>query len=138
MSGQDDVVVALTQKLLTLTPAMAIAWPNTHYNPAADVPFLSVAVLPGQTDNPTVGGGGNALKRYVGVFQVNVHSPADTGEGDARRVGDLLTALFPVGLSMSYNGVTVRVMRPVAMAQAFADGAWSVMPTSIFYQADIF
>jgi len=135
MNTNDNVAIALSQRLQTYDPSIFIQFPNEAAPPDADVYYLSVAFLRGQPENPAVG---PTMERHVGVLQVNVHYPVNTGEGPARRVADALAALFPVGDSMTYGGVTVRVMQTAAAAQGFHDGAWYVVPVSVFYQADVF
>ncbi len=133
--SQDAIAIALTTRLNTYSPPLFIQWPNEAASPDADVAFLSVAFLRGQPDNPAVGPG---LTRHVGVFQINVHHPENTGEGPARRIADAIATLFAFGSSMTYGGVTVHVTRTAAVAQGFHDGAWYVVPVSVFYRADVY
>ena len=136
--SNDAIRAALSAQMMRMYPALPIAWPNTAYAPTVDDPFMRVNFLPGQTANPSMVGSGNIdLKRHNGVMQVTLFYPTNTGEGELRRKADAVIAHFPRGSSYEADGVVVNIDFTPSASPAFSQGAWYVMPVSIYYRADV-
>lgn len=135
--SNDAIQVALSTRLLTLSPALPFAWPNSAYTPVIGTPFARVGFLAAQTANPTMGAGALDMKRYNGLMQVSLFYPVNTGEGDPRRKADAVIALFPRGLTLTHSGVVVHIDYTPSAAPGFSQDAWYVLPVSVYYRADI-
>lgn len=103
---QDDIPNALNTLLATLS--LPTAWENTSFDPPDTGAHLRPTYMPGETSQM---GALPAIAEHVGLYQVDVFGPRDSGDGFVRGVANSILALFPMGLGINANGTTVRITR---------------------------
>jgi hypothetical protein len=96
----------LEVKLATILPALATVYENKDFTPVDDVPYQEVVFLFAKPENPTMGDG---FYRQRGYMQVTLRYPKGTGALDAGLRGELIKDTFKRGLSLTANGVTVKI-----------------------------
>lgn len=129
------VRAALETHLRDMTPAVTIVYENSTGNPVAGTPFQRVNLLPADPDNPTVGDG---FYRELGVFQVSLHYPMNTGPGAAESRAEAIRTRFKRATTLTNSGITVTIDGTPTIASGFVDGDRWVVPVSIPYWANIF
>lgn len=129
---------ALDERLAALSPAWPIAQENVLYAPTLGTSYQRVALLPAQTENVEVAGGGVVIAREQGVYQISLYCRADAGAGVAAARADALRVHFQRGSVLSADGVAVLIVRTPSVAPAIYDGDWYVVPVSAPYLANVF
>lgn len=129
---------ALDERLATLTPSWPTAQENALYTPTLGTSYQRVALLPAQTENVEVAGGGVVIAREQGIYQVSLYCRADAGAGVAATRADALRAHFQRGTVLSAAGVSVLIVRTPSVAPSMYDGDWYVVPVSVPYLANLF
>lgn len=112
------------------SPPILVAFENVAFTPPAGL-YLRAFLLPGETQNPSLGG---SHQRRIGLFQVSVVAPINGGARPAEIIAEALEALFPRGLSLG----PAQVDTSPSVAPALSDGERYTIPVSIRYRADIF
>ncbi|MBP8812319.1 MAG: DUF4128 domain-containing protein [Laribacter sp.] len=132
--NQTAIRAALEQRLKTWAdahaPPLKIAWQNVEFTPPTG-PHLRAFLLPGETLDPTIGGG---HQRRIGLFQVSVYAPEGIGPSLGDELADDIVSLFPRGLSIC----GVQIDSTPSIAGPRPEPGWSVTPVSIRYRVDIF
>jgi len=128
-----DISAALDSTLNTYASAnsVPVAWENSGYAPITGTKFLRPTLLAGGTDS--VGLGNTSSDDHLGIYQVDVIAPLNTGKGEAVTTADAVAGAFPKGI-ITYNGVKVRI-RSVSRGSGSRDGAWFIVPVEISYQS---
>lgn len=72
----------------------------------------------------------------MGVFQVSVVRPINTGPGLALDIAAELNTLFPVNGRYTSGSLTVQVTSPASAAPAQQDASSYIVPVSFGYRAD--
>jgi hypothetical protein len=113
---------------------------NTIYKPSADgsgnpIPYQKVNLLPAAPENPSIG---NGHYREIGIFQVTLFYPQNTGPQAAQAMANSIQQWFYRGLSLIESGVTVIIERTPAIAPALMIDDRYVVPVSVRYYADFF
>lgn len=121
---------ALATQLNTL--GLPTAWENSDFTPLAGQVYLSEALLPNET--LSVGVSSRSSDNFGGIYQVLVNAPAGRGKGAAVAAAEQVVAAFAKGASLTYNGLTVRILRS-SQNPALMDGNRYVIPVSIVYRA---
>ena len=121
---------ALATQLNTL--GIPSAWENDKFKPTAGQVYLDEKLLPNQT--LSVGISSNSSDNFGGIYQVLVYAPAGGGKGPAVAAAEQVVGAFPKGASLTYSGVTVRVLR-ASQNPSLIDGERYVIPVSINYRA---
>ena len=124
----------LETQLNAVTPAIATAFENVPFNPTVGVAFQIVSLLPGQTENPTMG---PAFQREVGIFQVLFAYPINAGPQAAMARAELVRAAFARGLTLTQGIVRVLIDRSPFIGPAKQDAEFYWLPLSIPYAADV-
>lgn len=125
-----SIRAALATQLNTL--GISTAWENSNFKPTAGQVYLAEALLPSET--LSVGVSSTSSDNFGGIYQVLVYSPAGGGKGAAVAAAEQVVAAFPKGASLTYSGVTVRILR-ASQNPALMDGERYVIPVSINYRA---
>lgn len=115
------------------TPALPIAWQNVRYAPTTGASYLRAFLLPATTGSEDLSGD---HRRYLGVYQVNVCVPIETGPEAAEAIVGEIAAQFPVNLRITASTVTVQVITPVSEGPADQDATHFIVPASFTYRAD--
>lgn len=129
------VRAALESRLNGLTPTLATAWENMLYEPVVGTPYQRVNVLPGETENPSIGAG---LVRLSGILQVNLYYPTGTGMATVLARAEATRARFPRGQSMTSGSVTVIIPSTPSIGSGVPVEDRIMVPVRIPYRASIF
>ena len=121
---------ALEKRLATLTPAIAIAYENVAFIPVTGTPYHKAVLIPNETTAPAID---QATKIEKGIFQVSIYYPLNQGTSAAGLRAELIRAHFPAGLVLTEGTYKVRVSRPPAIAGGMPDGAFYMIPVSIYF-----
>lgn len=126
---------ALEKRLNLMSPALETAWENSDFTPVNAVPYQRLSLLSGTPDNPTFGGG---HYRAVGLLQVTLCYPQNTGPGACQARADEVQLWFPRGLSLQDGQDVVIVERTPAIGPGFKDADRWCVPVSIRYYGEFF
>lgn len=107
-SKDDDIETALNTQLSTLGFAN-VAWENQAFNDPVALWVRPTYIPAPVADVGTEGFAGSSW--LVGVYQVDVFSPLNGGDGQARDAVGIIQAGFPKNAIFSANGTAVRVGR---------------------------
>lgn len=125
-------------KLITWSKARAesikVVFENFKYEPAVDETYLRAFALPGDTASRTLAGDHRA---FIGVYQVSIVAPANTGKTKTNPLVAELTVLFPLYARDTKAGLTVVTMSPVDPGPGIPDPPTYTVPVSFEYRADI-
>ncbi len=125
----------LQTKLTTITSPLATAWENSRFKPVTGTAWQKIHLLPAESENPTLGS--TVLIYESGIFQISLFYPSMAGPNDAVTRAEAIKALFPRGLSLSSDGITIKIYKTPAIATAFYDDGWYVLPVSIYYYSHV-
>jgi hypothetical protein len=121
--------------VLAQAQGLAVAWPNTIYEPDGSSEYLRCFTLPAETASSDLAG---EHEMVTGVFQVTHVIPAGAGTGRVGEVCEALRAKFPIYEYLQRGAFKVQVMsKPQRGPMIQGDGEASV-PISISYRADTF
>lgn len=129
-----DIRKVLDAEILRLLPFMGltqkdIAWPNAKFSPKVKQSYLRVFILPGQSVQSSLGP--DCLVKLVGVYQVSIFEPKNTGIAEAEKKAGIILNEFPLGrilscceqwitITQAYSGVAVededRLHLPISIA----------------------
>ena len=130
----------LETRLAQMPGGLTTAWENAQLDESQGGPYQRVYLLPGQTEQPTMGsltGSGTALQREVGLLQVSLYYPQNAGPGDAAAMAETLRARFPRGLVLTSGSVRVVIEQAPSIGPSLTEGGFYVLPVSVFYRADV-
>lgn len=118
------------------TSALPVAFGNVAYTPTTGQPYLQGDLLPAGTLNPSQGG---KHKRYIGLYQVGIRTPAGKGVTESAAITKEVEALFPCPTTLQYGGLNVHIDSSPAAAAGRNDGTsfWMV-PITIEYRIEAF
>lgn len=126
--SESTVAAALAARLATL--GIPTQYENAAFVPIAGQTYLAESFLPAERQAV----GLSQTDAIVGVYQVSVMAPKDGTKGPGYTTAKLVSALFPRGLRIVRDGVTVTVMQSSqAPAISMAD-RWMV-PVSVEFRA---
>lgn len=125
-------------KLIAWSKARAepikVVFENVQYDPADGETYLRGFLLPGDTASSTLAGDHRA---FIGVYQVSIVAPANTGKTKTNPLEVELTSLFPLYARDTKAGITVVTMSPVDPGPGIPDPPTFTVPVSFEYRADI-
>lgn len=130
-----NIRIALESRLAAMNPAVSIAGENTSFLPTPNTPYQRANLLPADPDNPIVGDG---FYRELGIFQVSLCYPLNTGPAAAETRAELVRTQFKRGTTLTSGGYTITIDQTPTIASGFVDGDRWVVPISIPYWANIF
>ncbi|MBV4469350.1 phage tail terminator-like protein [Pseudomonas siliginis] len=116
------------------TEPIKVVFENVQYEPADGETYLRAFALPGDTASSTLAGDHRA---FIGVYQVSIVAPANTGKAKTNPLVAELSALFPVYARDTKAGLTVVTMSPVDPGPGIPDPPTYTVPVSFEYRADI-
>lgn len=124
-------------KLLAWSKARAeptkVVFENVQYDPVDGETYLRAFALLGDTATSTLAGDHRA---FIGVYQVSIVAPANTGRTKTNPLVAELTALFPLYARDTKSGFTVVTMSPVEQGPGITDASTYMVPVSFEYRAD--
>lgn len=116
------------------TEPIKVVFENVQYDPADAETYLRAFMLPGDTASSTLAGDHRA---FIGVYQVSIVVPANTGKTKTNPLVAELAVLFPLYARDTKAGVTVITMSPVDLGPGIPDPLTYTVPVSFEYRADI-
>lgn len=142
MTVEEKIEAALFGRVATLElmPALPVAWPNVDFpgKNAGGTPrpkpatYLAVQHFPNRNVRLVIKGSGPHLRQ--GILQVTVVGEMNKGAALCTKAAGEAASHFPADLTLSSDGVEVRIEAAPDVAPAMRDdAAWSV-PVSIRYQ----
>lgn len=72
--------------------ATAIAWPNVSFTPTTGTPWVRLSILPSGADQTEIGDLRNF--RHDGSVLVEIFTPENEGDGEARTLAEQAAAIF--------------------------------------------
>ncbi|WP_419795115.1 DUF4128 domain-containing protein [Pseudomonas palleroniana] len=116
------------------TEPIKVVFENVQYEPADGEIYLRAFMLPGDTASSTLAGDHRA---FIGVYQISIVAPANTGKIKTNPLVAEFTALFPLYARDTKAGLTVVTMSPVDPGPGIPDPPTFTVPVSFEYRADI-
>jgi hypothetical protein len=113
--------------------ALRVAWENVPFSPAQGETYVRAFMLPAETVSQDLKGD---HRRYLGVFQVSIVTPINSGPGAALALVDSLNTQFPMNGRYTSGAVTVQIVGPASPAPAIQEESNFVIPVSIRYRCD--
>jgi len=109
-----------------------VAYQNSPFTPHSGQLYLRAFLIPADTGSDDLAG---EHRRYQGLFQVNVVSPAGQGSGEAETIVMQLADLFPVNMLLNDGDFTVQIVEPVAQGPEIQDATEYTTPAGFGYRA---
>ena len=126
--SESTVAAALAARLATL--AIPTQYENAPFTPTAGQTYLAEAFLPAERQAVGLA----KTDAIVGVYQVSVMAPKDGTKGPGYTAAKLVSALFPRGLRIDRDGVTVTILQS-SQAPAMPMGDRWMVPVSMEFRA---
>jgi hypothetical protein len=123
---------ALEQHLAAMTPALSTAYENVQFSSTGGVPYQRVNLMTARPDNSTMGA---LLYRELGIFQVSLCYPLNSGPAAAEARAQLIRVQFKRGTTLTNGAITVNVTETPAISNAMVDTDRYVIPVSIPWQS---
>lgn len=128
---------ALESHLYALDNTFPTAWENDSFTPTTGIPFQAVNLLPAPVENATIGATSTLVKES-GILQVMLHYPPDSRSKNVLTKAEEIRDHFFRGLSLSKDGVDVRIGGTPSVGTALTGADWHRVPVSIPYFAHIY
>lgn len=129
-----EIGAALEAALEAMTPALAIAHENVHFDkPDISVPYQKVHILFATPDNLVMG----EDYQELGFMQVTLMYPIQKGVGDAMARAELLRTTFYRGASFTSGGSTVIIHKTPEIGVGVIDGERYSLPVRIKFYSNV-
>lgn len=112
------------------TPAIPVAWQNASFTPPTSR-YLRGFLMPADNDSRYMEGG-DALR--VGMYQIDVCVPPNTGPAAAEAIVAALEALFPTWLRLDAGNEDVVITRTVTPKPGAPQGTHYVVSCRLRYR----
>ena len=122
-----DINAALDSRLNSMPGLPPVAWPNVEFCPTPGTMWVRPTILPGGTSGATT-----MTDEHIGIYRVDVFSPAGTGKGSAIVMADSIADFFKPMTELTFNGRAVRCLK-VGIGNAVQDDEWYHVPVDITY-----
>lgn len=134
-----DIRKLFDAEILRLLPEMGmtqndIAWPNAKYMHSPNKGFLRIYLMPGQSSQSSLGP--DCLVKLVGVYQISIFQPKDTGMAEAERISAIILNEFPLGHVLECCEQWVIIQQAYCSA-AMEDVDYLHLPVSIAYNCHV-
>jgi hypothetical protein len=130
-SGFDTVHSLLNQQLATVQ-ATNVAYENAEYEPTIGTGYLRETLLPAESEQAELGTDGR--NRLTGIYQISVFEEVGKGSGAAETKAETLMEAFKRGITLTANGLTVRVDK-AWRSPAIQESDWYHVPVSVSWFA---
>lgn len=132
MSAFNNISIALNQRLDAYATANSrdVAFENIKHEPTTGALYLRPTVLPAETEVAGIGSSGK--EHHQGFFQIDVFAPIDDPKATALNEADSIADYFTQELTLTYNGISVR-LREISLGAATRERAWFMVPVLINY-----
>ena len=125
-----DISAALDDRLSIMAGLPPVAWENRPYTPVIDTQYLRPINEQGDTVAIT-----QDQDQTIGVYTVNIISPAGEGKNSAVVMADLVADHMKQDLSFSYNGQELRVKNVSRGKVISDDSGWLFCMVDVVYYA---
>ncbi len=132
MIKTQDIANALGQRLMTLSPALPVAWPNKDLPAGTPHPWLIFDHVPVSRADTTYTKDGTVSRGFV---QVTVMTKIGGFATSATDIGEDIAALFPNALKLTITGGVVQIDNDPIVDQGYPDGPHWRTPVRINYMA---
>lgn len=133
---QAAIEVRLTTWAKAQTPAIPVAFANTDYTPVTGQRYLQGMLMPSDTANPSQGA---QHRRYLGIYQVSVRTPAGKGTAESAALAKAIEELFPRPTTLQQGGLNVHIDKTPSIAAGAPDGnGFWMVPVTIEYRTEVF
>ncbi|MDY8108256.1 phage tail terminator-like protein [Fulvimarina sp. 2208YS6-2-32] len=110
---------------------LPIAFTNRQFTAPSGV-YLRETLIPNQTGRLFVASDGP--HRHMGLYQVDVFAPENTGETDHVALAGEIADHFAVDLRLTDGGVRTRITKRPSVGPTLVDGALAMIPTTIEWE----
>ena len=117
---------ALVQGVQAALPTTTVAWENKAFTKPATV-WASFFLIPSTTEPSTLGAAG--LDEHLGIAQVDLNVPLNTGEQAVLALAELVARYFYAGRRLTYDSTEVHVYGVGRNAGRLVDGWFRVSMT---------
>lgn len=125
---------ALEEALAGIDPAFPTAYENTPYTPVDGVPYQRAYLILATPDNPTLGG---SFYREVGVFQVNLYYPLQSGTVTASTKADAIRNTFKRGNSFVKDDHIIAIEKTPEIPQGVVEADRWMQSIKIRFYANL-
>jgi len=108
----ETITAILIKHISTLSGIPEHQKENKRHVGKTATPFIRSTMLPAQPEVLTLGNTG--ITMYQGLLQVDCFIGQDKGQSSALQAADSIMALFPEGLQLTEDGVTVEIVMSYA------------------------
>lgn len=119
---------ALFAGVFLVAGTIPVVWENVEYTPTLGTQHWVVYMAPRPVLPATMGVQG--LTEHRGITQINVRVPISEGPAEAMIQADRLSSYFRRGMTLTSNGVSVRVVG-TSRGSMLIDKAWATLPVSV-------
>lgn len=135
MGAPDSIIrAAFVARLQTFPSLPSVAWENMPFTPALGVPYLKQFLLTGEPSQAEIGTAG--ANRHVGVYQISIYYPANTGTLGAGTLRDALIDHFKRGTALVRSGVNITIQKAYSSPDPGGQETdWVHVPITIRYSA---
>lgn len=132
MMTQQQIEVALGQRLAGMASAPPVAWPNANYDPTTSgaVPYLEFVHEPVTRVDEVISGG---FSRQIGLVLITVVVERGKFTGAANALAEAVAARFDKALRLVAGAGDVVINAPAEIAAGFADGIYWRVPVRVSY-----
>ena len=128
------IATAVLRRAQTLPGGLPIAWPGVDFSPETDAPagkWIRVQHIPNTVERMTFDG----LHRLRGLMQVTVFCPKGRGEIEIRDMAGAVVEHFPADLTLTEDGLTVRIMQRPEARDTMTDDLGVFIPVMIQWES---
>lgn len=109
-----------------------ISWDNVEYEPSEDSSWVEFTILDGESNQVSLGD--SPLHRNVGVININIYAPLDTGTGSARALADQAATIFR---SVQFSNILCRSPSITRIGNVKREsGSWYQYNVTVPFQKD--
>lgn len=128
MSVTNKLRACLDNHLNTASGIPPIAFSDAGYFQKEGVSYLSVDFRVTSRRRSAMGNG--VLRRYNGLYSINVYTPENKGPGEGLSVADTLIALFDTDGYITFDGESVSIEYAETSA-SYNDSPFRITPVNI-------
>ena len=126
---------ALETALAAISPTLSTAWENVDFTPpVTSTAYQRASLMFAQPDNTSYGAG----YRELGIMQIDLNYPQQSGPSAAYTRAELLRATFSRGTTFTSGGVSVVVDRTPEIMAGRNEGGRYVLPVRVRFFAQLF
>lgn len=124
-----NVQRALDTQLATLSASPPVAWSNVKYTPVVGTSYLRPTILPANSELTTL----TDHKRNPGVYQVDIFTEVEKGEGAGLTLADSIKSLFEGNRRLT-AGSDIVFIKQISLGRGERQNAWNHIFVEIHYE----